>query len=162
MSSVRDFNIPTISTTTSTPTKSIISNEISPQPNLLSIEDSNGRSFTLKNTTKEDDEEETPTIPLIEHHRHYTKLMTIKQGLVLCTRTEEWYTKKKTTMREVQLRKTRLRWRQFKAVLKRDRIELYHITVSFRFMHKCSQQQQYDITLLIKKKYRTLSLQRQN
>lgn len=131
MSSFHDFNIPTISTT-ATPTKSIISSEISPQPHLLSIEGSNGRRFTLKKTN-EDEEEDNPTIPLIEHHRYYTKDMIIKQGLVLCTRTEEWYTKRKSTMREVQLRKTRLRWRQFKAVLKRDRIELYHITVSANY-----------------------------
>lgn len=71
---------------------------------------------------------ENTTINFIEHERDNTK-QTLKQGLVLCTRTEEWYTRKKSTMREVQLRKTRLRWRRFKAVLKPNRIELYHVTV---------------------------------
>ncbi|GAA5816878.1 hypothetical protein MFLAVUS_010412 [Mucor flavus] len=70
---------------------------------------------------------ENTTIPFVEHGRENTK-QTLKQGLVLCTRTEEWYTRKKSTMREVQLRKTRLRWRRFKAVLKPNRIELYHVT----------------------------------
>ena len=32
-------------------------------------------------------------------------------------------------MREVQLRKTRLQWKQFEAILKPDRLELYHVTV---------------------------------
>lgn len=80
---------------------------------------------------EEEEEEEHHIIPLIEEHNIlYNKQSIIKEGLVLCTRTEEWYTKKKTTMREVQLRKTRLRWRQFKAILRTDRIELYHVTVS--------------------------------
>ncbi|CAO0800519.1 unnamed protein product [Mucor circinelloides] len=39
--------------------------------------------------------------------------------------------KEKTTTRELQLRKTRLRWRQFMAVLRPDKIELYHVTTTF-------------------------------
>lgn len=125
-------NIPNI-ITTGTPSKSnsIISNEISPRQEevgLLSIRKS------VQNTTSKYEEEQVEeyntTIPLIESQQYYTKNKKIKQGLVLCTRTEEWYTKKKSTMREVQLRKTRLRWRQFRAVLKPDRLELYHVTVS--------------------------------
>lgn len=126
-------NIPNI-ITTGTPSKSnsIISNEISPgqeeEVGLLSI----GKS--VQNTTSKYEEEQVEEyntrIPLIESQQYYTKNKKIKQGLVLCTRTEEWYTKKKSTMREVQLRKTRLRWRQFRAVLKPDRLELYHVTVS--------------------------------
>lgn len=68
-------------------------------------------------------------IPIIEERRYIKKNEIIKQGLVLCTRTAQWYTKKKSTTREIQLRKTRLRWRQFKAVLRPDKIELYHVTV---------------------------------
>lgn len=68
-------------------------------------------------------------IPVREEQRHVQKDQILKQGLVLCTRTAQWYTKKKSTTRELQLRKTRLRWRQFKAVLRPDKIELYHVTV---------------------------------
>ncbi|KAI8064272.1 uncharacterized protein B0P05DRAFT_476440 [Gilbertella persicaria] len=64
-------------------------------------------------------------VPMIEQ-LNPDKDRVIQQGLVLCTRTEQWYTRKKTTTRELQLRKTRLRWRRFKAVLKLDRLELYH------------------------------------
>ncbi|KAG0832683.1 hypothetical protein G6F19_006091 [Rhizopus arrhizus] len=52
----------------------------------------------------------------------------IKQGLVLCTRTEQWYAKKRTRVKEIKLRKTRLRWRQFQAILRTDRLDLYHST----------------------------------
>lgn len=76
--------------------------------------------------------EERTTLPLIKYRREYSDQNIIKEGLVLCTRTAEWFTRKKSTMREVQLRKTRLRWRQFKAVLKPNRIELYHVTVSLQ------------------------------
>ncbi|CAO3612594.1 unnamed protein product [Mucor fragilis] len=70
-------------------------------------------------------------IPVREEQRHVQKDQILKQGLVLCTRTAQWYTKKKSTTRELQLRKTRLRWRQFKAVLRPDKIELYHVTTTF-------------------------------
>lgn len=75
-------------------------------------------------------EDNTPTIPFTEYKRNYTKETILKQGLVLCTQSEEWYTRRKSTMREMHLRKSRLRWRRFKAVLKPNRIELYHVTVS--------------------------------
>lgn len=108
-------------------TRSPSSNEV----NLLSISSPPPIS-KLSFQTDEEEEEEYTVIPLTEQQfqQRYNKEAVIKQGLILCTRTEEWYTKKKTTMREVQLRKTRLRWRQFKAVLKPNRIELYHVTVS--------------------------------
>lgn len=79
--------------------------------------------------------DEPTTLPVIKFKRDSTDHV-IKEGLVLCTRTAEWYTKKKTAMHEVQLRKTRLRWRQFKAVLRPNRIELYHVTVSFEYQPK--------------------------
>ncbi|KAG1046515.1 hypothetical protein G6F43_011002 [Rhizopus delemar] len=68
-------------------------------------------------------------IPIIEKkQRHYEKDEIIKQGLVLCTRTEQWYAKKRTRVKEIKLRKTRLRWRQFQAILRTDRLDLYHST----------------------------------
>ncbi|CEP17660.1 hypothetical protein [Parasitella parasitica] len=77
-------------------------------------------------------EEEGLIIPVVEVERRSTQDdKVIKQGLVLCTRTAQWYTKRKSTTGELQLRKTRLRWRQFKAVLKPDKIELYHVTTTF-------------------------------
>ncbi|KAI9266074.1 hypothetical protein BY458DRAFT_512558 [Sporodiniella umbellata] len=67
------------------------------------------------------------TIPISRgEHMFFKKNETIKQGLVLCTRTEQWYAKKRTQVQEIKLRKTRLRWRRFVAVLKADRLELYH------------------------------------
>lgn len=70
-------------------------------------------------------------IPIIEKkQRHYEKDEIIKQGLVLCTRTEQWYAKKRTRVKEIKLRKTRLRWRQFQAILRTDRLDLYHSTVN--------------------------------
>lgn len=104
----------------------------SPQVNLLSIgQQKESSSPTMQLNSKSNGEENT-ALPLIKYKRDYTQNNTIKQGLVLCTRTAEWYTKKKSTMREVQLRKMRLRWRQFKAVLKPNKIELYHVTVSIQ------------------------------
>ncbi|KAG0763023.1 hypothetical protein G6F16_003986 [Rhizopus arrhizus] len=68
-------------------------------------------------------------IPIIERkQRIYEKDEIIKQGLVLCTRTEQWYAKKRTRVKEIKLRKTRLRWRQFQAILRTDRLDLYHST----------------------------------
>lgn len=81
------------------------------------------------NQSPSDVDKEDLIIPVIEERRYIEKDEIIKQGLVLCTRTAQWYTKKKSTTRELQLRKTRLRWRQFKAVLRPDKIELYHVTV---------------------------------
>jgi hypothetical protein len=105
----------------------------SPQVNLLSIgQQKESSSPTMQLNSKSNGGEENTALPLIKYKRDYTQNNTIKQGLVLCTRTAEWYTKKKSTMREVQLRKTRLRWRQFKAVLKPNKIELYHVTVSIQ------------------------------
>jgi hypothetical protein len=70
-------------------------------------------------------------IPIIERkQRIYEKDEIIKQGLVLCTRTEQWYAKKRTRVKEIKLRKTRLRWRQFQAILRTDRLDLYHSTVN--------------------------------
>lgn len=68
-------------------------------------------------------------IPVHQEQRPVQNDRVLKQGLVLCTRTAQWYTRKKSTTRELQLRKTRLRWRQFKAVLRADKIELFHVTV---------------------------------
>ncbi|KAG1156450.1 hypothetical protein G6F37_007593 [Rhizopus arrhizus] len=68
-------------------------------------------------------------IPIIEKkQKRYEKDEIIKQGLVLCTRTEQWYAKKRTRVKEIKLRKTRLRWRQFQAILRTDRLDLYHST----------------------------------
>jgi hypothetical protein len=68
-------------------------------------------------------------IPVVEQPKQYKQEQVIKEGLILCTRIEEWYTKKITTTEELELRKTRLRWRQFKAVLFPNKLELYHVTV---------------------------------
>jgi hypothetical protein len=93
------------------------------------------KTATTNRTTKQINQppsevhKEDLIIPVIEERRYIKKNEIIKQGLVLCTRTAQWYTKKKSTTRELQLRKTRLRWRQFKAVLRPDKIELYHVTV---------------------------------
>ncbi|KAI8641170.1 hypothetical protein BD408DRAFT_444503 [Parasitella parasitica] len=71
-------------------------------------------------------------MPVIEEPRYAIQDdSVVKQGLVLCTRTAQWYAKRKSTTGELQLRKTRLRWRRFKAVLRRDKIELYHVTTTF-------------------------------
>jgi hypothetical protein len=77
-----------------------------------------------------EDTKEDLIIPITEQRKQYRREESIKEGLILCTRVEEWYTKRKTTTtRELQLRKRRLRWRQFKAVLLPNRLELYHATV---------------------------------
>ncbi|KAI8372615.1 Pleckstrin homology domain-containing protein [Choanephora cucurbitarum] len=65
------------------------------------------------------------TIPIIETPLAQAKDQIIREGQMLCIQTKQWYTKRH---QELHLRKKRLRWRQFKAVLWPDRLELYHIS----------------------------------
>lgn len=76
-------------------------------------------------------------IPVTEQRKQYKREETIKEGLILCTRVEGRYTKKKTTTGELQLRKSRLRWRQFNAVLSSNKLELYHVTVKLIKIISC-------------------------
>ncbi|KAI8876538.1 hypothetical protein K501DRAFT_338019 [Backusella circina FSU 941] len=68
------------------------------------------------------------TVPIIE--QNLSKDDIIKQGLVLCTRIEEWYKTTSKNIVDVELRKRKQRWRQFQAILTKDRLELYHITTT--------------------------------
>lgn len=67
------------------------------------------------------------TLPIIEQNLPRNDI--IKQGLVLCTRIEEWYRTTSKNIVDVELRKRKHSWRQFHAILTKDRLELYHITV---------------------------------
>jgi hypothetical protein len=67
----------------------------------------------------------TSSLPVIKQRLKRSEV--VKQSYLLCNRTEKWYTKKTKT--QVQLRQTRLRWRQFLAILSHDKLELFHITV---------------------------------
>lgn len=59
----------------------------------------------------------------------FKKDEVLKEGLVLCTRIEQWYAKRHNGVKDIELRKTRMRWRRFYAVLRPDRLELYHAAV---------------------------------
>ncbi|RCH83645.1 hypothetical protein CU097_002606, partial [Rhizopus azygosporus] len=62
----------------------------------------------------------------------FKKDEVLKEGLVLCTRIEQWYAKRHNGVKDIELRKTRMRWRRFYAVLRPDRLELYHAATSIR------------------------------
>ncbi|KAI9483253.1 MAG: hypothetical protein EXX96DRAFT_648013 [Benjaminiella poitrasii] len=74
-------------------------------------------------------------IPIVEKQQQQEQTI-IRKGFVLCTQMAQWYTRKKSTTRDIQLRKTRLRWRQFEAILYTKKIELYHISSSVVFKNK--------------------------
>ncbi|GAN07400.1 hypothetical protein MAM1_0159d06897 [Mucor ambiguus] len=109
--------------------ESIQSDFLSPFTAATDAATSNATAYQI-NQSPSDVHEDDLFIPVHEEQRYVQKDQVLMQGLVLCTRTAQWYTKKKSTTRELQLRKTRLRWRQFKAVLRPDKIELYHVTTS--------------------------------
>lgn len=75
------------------------------------------------------------SIPIIDKNTP-EKNQVLKQGLFICSRIEKWY-KKSLNLGEIELKKTRLRWRQFKAILYPDRLELYHFTVKKSFVTCC-------------------------
>lgn len=75
-----------------------------------------------------DNQERKLSIPILDISKP-KKNDILKQGLLICTRIEKWY-KKSVNLGEIELKKTRLRWRQFKAILYPDRLELYHFTVT--------------------------------
>ncbi|KAI8378956.1 hypothetical protein BD560DRAFT_487846 [Blakeslea trispora] len=71
------------------------------------------------------------TIPIIEKPLIEHKDQVIREGIVLCIQTKQWYSRRHSSTQELHLRRTRLRWRQFKAILWPDRLELYHISKVF-------------------------------
>lgn len=58
----------------------------------------------------------------------------VKRGQLLCAVQISWYSRRasgsETCRNHLQLRQTRLRWREFDAILKQDRLDLYLTTVS--------------------------------
>lgn len=57
----------------------------------------------------------------------------LKKGRLLCSKQLSWYSRRSSetdmTRNHLRLRQSRFRWREFKVVLKSDRIELYHVSV---------------------------------
>jgi hypothetical protein len=84
-------------------------------------------SFEIKNQVGKD-----LSIPIFDTKKP-KKNDVLKEGLIICTRIEKWY-KKSVNLGEIELKNTRLRWRQFKAVLYPDRLELYHTVTLFLFL----------------------------
>lgn len=81
-------------------------------------------------TNNETSVQNTPKIPITRIMQgSFEKDEVLKEGLVLCTRTEQWYAKQHNGTKNIELRKTRMRWRNFYAVLRPDRLELYHAPV---------------------------------
>ncbi|ORY99287.1 hypothetical protein BCR43DRAFT_523261 [Syncephalastrum racemosum] len=56
----------------------------------------------------------------------------LKKGRLLCSKQLSWYSRRSSEMdmtrNHLRLRQSRFRWREFKVILKSDRIELYHVS----------------------------------